>query len=91
MQWTRQAEWLLHSLGLVAVTAFLLGLLCASSASVSTIPAVMRRASLALVLTSAPWSLAPLAQARRLLRHPRAGGARPPSLGFLCMHPSCAS
>lgn len=75
VQWTRQLEWLLHSLALVSLIAFLLGLLCASTFDVATTPAVMRRAMLSLALASAPWSLLALAQARPLLRHARAGGA----------------
>ena len=76
--WTRHIDALLHSLVLTAAISLLLGVLLASSLDVATAPAVLLRCALALALCAAPWSLAPLAQARRMLAHPRARGAASP-------------
>ena len=75
MQWARHLDALLASLAATAAVAACIGALCASSVDVAAVPAVLVRCVVGLAVAAAPWSLRPLAQARRVLSHTRARGA----------------
>ena len=87
MQWARHVDATLHSLAAAALVAAVTGALCASSVDVAAAPAVLVRCVVGVAIVGAPWSLQPLAQARRVLGHARAGGA----LSALILHACTAA